>query len=79
MRSLLQIQKKKEKRKKMETDIFSKCVITFQPIKPQTHSAPLNDCLTLSFVKYIHLVGTKRLEMVGKRPTNQSHILINSL
>ena len=37
--------------------MFAFCVITFKPIKIQTCSAPQNDRLNLSFVKYIHVVG----------------------
>ena len=35
------------------------CVITFEPIKIQTHSAPQNDCLNFSFVKDVHVIGNK--------------------
>ena len=34
---------------KMEKIAF--CVIAFEPIKIQTHSAPQNDCMNFSFVK----------------------------
>ena len=34
-------------------------VITFEPIKIQTRSAPQNDSLNFSFVKDIHVVGEK--------------------
>ena len=40
---------------KMEKNAF--CVITFEPIKIQTHSAPQNDRLNFSFVKDIHVDG----------------------
>ena len=40
---------------KMEKIAF--CVITFDQIKMQTHSAPQNDRLNLSFVKDIHVDG----------------------
>ena len=33
------------------------CVINFDPIKIQTHSAPQNDRLNFSFVKDIHVDG----------------------
>ena len=33
------------------------CVITFDTIKIQTHSAPQNDRLNFSFVKDIHVDG----------------------
>ena len=42
---------------KMEKITF--CVITFEPIKIQTRSAPQNDSLNFSFVKDIHVVGEK--------------------
>ena len=35
------------------------CVITFEPIKIQTHSAPQNDRLNFSFVKDIYVDGRK--------------------
>ena len=40
---------------KMEKIAF--CVITFEPIKIQTHSVPQNDCLNFSFVKDIYVDG----------------------
>ena len=40
---------------KMEKIAF--CVIIFDPIKIQTHSAPQNDRLNFSFVKDIHVDG----------------------
>ena len=40
---------------KMEKIAF--CVITFEPIKIQTHSAPQNDRLNFSFVKDTHVDG----------------------
>ena len=53
---------------KMEKIAF--CVITFEPIKIQTHSAPQNDRLNFSFVKDITVVVKKmtrnRHEMIGK-------------
>ena len=39
---------------KMEKIAF--CVITFEQIKIQSHSAPQNDPLNFSFVKYIKVV-----------------------
>ena len=33
------------------------CVITFDPIKIQTHSAPQNERLDFSFLKDIHVDG----------------------
>jgi hypothetical protein len=35
-------------------------VITFEPIKIQTHSAPQNNRLNFSFLKDIHVVGKKK-------------------
>ena len=46
---------------------FALCVITFEPIKIQTHSAPQNDRLNFSFVKDVYVDGKKWLEMVEKR------------
>ena len=43
-----------------DMEIFAFCVITFEPIKVKTCSAPQNDRLNLSFVK-------NWLEMVVKR------------
>ena len=40
------------KKKEMEKFLF--CVIMFEPIQIQTHLAPQNDRLNLSFVKDIH-------------------------
>ena len=40
---------------KMEKIAF--CVITFDPIKIETHSAPLNDRLNFSFMKDIYVDG----------------------
>ena len=37
-------------------EIFAFCVITVEPIKIQTCSAPQNDHLNLSFVKEIYVV-----------------------
>ena len=36
---------------KMKKEKIALCVITFEPIKIQTHSAPQNDRLNFSFVK----------------------------
>ena len=43
--------------KKKEMRIIAFCVINFDPIKIQTHSAPQNDRLNFSFVKDIHVDG----------------------
>ena len=42
------------------------CVITFDPIKIQTRSAPQNDRLNFSFVKDTYVEMAKNLEMVEK-------------
>ena len=41
------------------TASFAFCVITFESIEIQTHSAPQNDYLNLSFVKDIYVDGRK--------------------
>ena len=41
------------------TSPFAFCVITFEPIEVQTRSAPQNDRLNLSFVKYNYVDGGK--------------------
>ena len=38
-----------------KTEIFAFCIITFEPIKIQTCSAPQNDRQNLSFVKDINV------------------------
>ena len=58
---------------------FSLCVITFEPIKILTCSAPQNDHLNLSFVKYIHVVAKKMTWNGGKMGICQSQILVISL
>ena len=40
-------------------EIFAFCVINFEPIEVQTHSAPQNDRLNLSLVKDIDVDGGK--------------------
>ena len=45
-------------------EIFAFCVITFEPIKIQTCSAPQKDRLNLSFVKDENTVGEKWPKMV---------------
>ena len=45
MRSFLQNHKNPER------ELFAFCLITLEPIEVQTHSAPQNDHLNLSFVK----------------------------
>ena len=48
-----------QNRKKTEMEIFAFCVISFEPIKFQTHQAPQNNRLNLSFVKDAHTYGEK--------------------
>ena len=45
------------KKTKMEISAF--CIITFKPITIQSHEAPQNDCLNLSFEKDEHTNGKK--------------------
>ena len=45
--------------KKPEMEIYAFCGITFEPNKIQTHLAPKNDRLNLSFLKNIYVVGQK--------------------
>jgi hypothetical protein len=49
----------------VEMEIFTVCVTTFEPIKIQTCSSPQNDCINLSFVKDI--------KVIGKKPTRYGH------
>ena len=51
------------------------CVITFDQIKIQTHSAPQNDRLNFSFVKDIHVVGKTMATKGRKMAIYQSQIL----
>ena len=44
-------------RSKMKMEKIAFCVITFEPIKIQTHSAPQKDRLNFSFVKDINAEG----------------------
>ena len=46
-----------QNRTKMKMEKIAFCVITLEPIKIQTHSAPQNDRLNFSFVKDIHVDG----------------------
>ena len=48
-----------KKMQKMAREIFAFCVITFEPINIQTHSAPQNNRLNFSFVENVHVVGKK--------------------
>ena len=44
---------------KKETEILTLYAITFEQIKIQKRSTPQNECLNLSFVKNIYVVGKK--------------------
>ena len=44
-----------QNQKKTKMEIFVFCVITFEPIRIQTRSAPQNDGLNLSFVTDEHI------------------------
>ena len=46
-------------RRLVVTTWFAFCVITFEPIEVQTHSAPQKDRVNLSFVKDINVDGQK--------------------
>ena len=48
------------------------CVITFDQIKIQTHSAPQNDRLNFSFVKDIHVIVGKMARKDQKTANYQS-------
>ena len=65
--------------KNPETEIFVFCVITFEPIKIQTRSAPQNDRQNLNFVKDIYVEGRKLARNGRKTATCQSQILVISL
>ena len=48
-----------QNRNKPETEIFAFWIISFEPNKILTRSAPQNDSPNLSFVKDISVVGQK--------------------
>ena len=48
-----------QNRKKLEMEKNAFCVINFEPIEVQTHSAPQNHRLNLSYVKDINIDGGK--------------------
>ena len=58
-------------KKKMEKIAF--CVITFDQIKVQTHSAPQNDRLNFSFVEDIHVVREKKARN-GRKTTIDENV-----
>jgi hypothetical protein len=57
-----------EDRRLVVTASFAFCIITFEPIKVQTSSAPQNDLVNLSFVKDIYADGQK-LARNGRKTT----------
>ena len=63
----------KSKKKRNETIVLR--VITFEPIRIQTHSALQNDSLKLSFVKDVHVIGGKMARNGLKTAIYQSQIL----
>ena len=74
MRSFLQNHKNRK------TEIFAFCDITLNyVIEIQTHSAPENDRLNLSFVKDVYVVGKKLARSVRKTAICQSQNLVISL
>jgi hypothetical protein len=58
---------------------LSFCVITFEPIKIQTHSAPQNDRPNLSFVKDAHVEGGNLAWNSCKTATCQSTFFLDTL
>ena len=52
---------------KTKKEKIALCVITFEPIKIQTHSAPQNDRLNFSFVKNVKVV-VKKIVRNGQKP-----------
>ena len=68
-----------QNQKNPETETFLFCIITFEPIKIQTHSAPQNDHLNISFVKDVYVVGKKMTKNGRKMTVYQSQILVISL
>ena len=60
--------------KKREMEMFAFCVITFEPIKIQTCSAPQNDRLNLS-----HVVGGNMARNGRKSVIYEGHSFRNSL
>ena len=54
---------------------YAFCVITFWPIEIQTHSAPQNDRLNLSFVKDIYDNAEKMARKGRKMVIYESQIL----
>ena len=58
---------------------YAFCIITSWPIEIQTHSAPQNDRLNLSFVKGTYVDGKKMARIGRKMVIYESQILRNSL
>ena len=61
-----------QNRTKKKMEIIAFCVITFEPIKVKTCSAPQNDRLNLSFVKYFHVDGENLARNGCKMTISQS-------
>ena len=66
-------------KKKMEKEIFAFCVITFEPIKLQTCSAPQNDRLNFSFMKDIYVVGEKMASKGRKMDLSVANLMHHPL
>ena len=59
--------------KKPEREIFAFFVITFEPIKIQTRSAPQNDRLNFSFVKDSYVCSWQKN---GKKGSEDGHLSV---
>ena len=60
-----------QNRKKPDTEKTAFFVINFEPSEVQTHSAPQNDRVNLSFVKDKHIAGKKMARYGLKMTINQ--------
>jgi hypothetical protein len=60
-------------------EMFAFCVMTLEPIKIQTCSAPQNDCLNLSLMKDIHVVSGKMARNGRKSVIYEGHLFRNGL
>ena len=63
----------------MKKEKIAFCVITFEPIKIQTHSAPQNDRLNFSFVKDTHVNGGNLARNSCKTAICQSTFFLDTL
>ena len=66
-------------RTKTKKEKIAFCVITFESIKIQTHSAPQNDHLNFSFVKDIHVDGGNLARNSCKTALCQSTFFLDTL